>query len=474
MLASSDLVEAVTRQVWGVDPASLPVWRAKLIRFLRFVWVIVRDLFEGQLTLQATSLVYTTLLSLVPLLAVSFSVLKGFGVHNLLEPVLLRTLEPLGEQGGEIARNIIMFVENMRVGVLGALGLGLLIYTVVSLIQKIERAFNYAWRVSRPRSFAQRFSDYLSVIVIGPVLAFSALGATASVMSLTFVQRAREIEALGTLIDETARFVPYLLIIAAFGFVYVLVPNTKVRLSSALVGAVVAGALWQGVGWVFASFVVTSTKYAAIYSSLAILIFFMIWLYLSWLIMLVGASIAFYYQHPEELSTRRRELLLSNRLKERLALAVMYRIGGSHLRGDARWSAETLAREVSVPLEAIESVLAALEANNLLVRTDAEPPGYVPARALEALPIKSLLDAVRRADEDPYLNLAAIVSAPPIEQLARDLDLGVEGVLRDKTLRDLVSEQATGANSVRPPAERSERPGGATAVERPGRETAAK
>jgi membrane protein len=460
VLKSSNLAGLITREVWGVDPATLPFWRAKLTRFLRFVWVIIRDLLEGQLTLQAMSLVYTTLLSLVPLLAVSFSVLKGFGVHNQLEPVLLQMLGPLGEQGVEITHNIIGFVENVKVGVLGALGLGLLIYTVVSLIQKIERAFNYAWRVTRLRPFAQRFSDYLSVIVIGPVLAFSAMGATASVMSLAFVQRAREIEAVGTLIDEGARLVPYLLIIAAFTFVYSFVPNTKVRLRSALVGAVVAGVLWQSVGWVFASFVVNSTKYAAIYSSLAILILFMIWLYLGWLIMLVGATIAFYHQHPEYVATRRRELRLSNRLKERLALTVMYLVGRSHQLGDAKWSSERLAGEVSVPLEAIESVLGALEERDLLIRTDDDPPYFVPARALEAISIKALLDAVRTAEEDPYLNLAEVVAAPPVEGLARELDDGVTKVLHDRTLRDLIGPGKVEPEPAQPPGDNVARAAG--------------
>lgn len=460
MLNSSNLAERVTREVWGADPATLPHWRARLIRLTRFAWVVLRDLFDGQLTLQAMSLVYTTLLSLVPLLAVSFSVLKGFGVHNQLEPVLLHMLEPLGEKGVEITQGIIGFVENVKVGVLGALGLGLLIYTVVSLIQKIERAFNHAWRVTRQRPFAQRFSDYLSVIAIGPVLVFSAMGATASVMSLTFVQRAREIEAVGTLIDEAARLVPYLLIIAAFTFVYIFVPNTKVRLRSALVGAIVAGVLWQSVGWVFAYWGVNLTKLAAIYSGLGILILFMMWLYLGWLIMLVGATIAFYHQHPEYLATRRRELRLSNRLKERLALTVMYLVGHSYYRADAKWSSERLARQVSVPLEAIESVLGALEERDLLLRTDDDPPCYVPARALEAVSIQALLDAVRRAGEDPYLKLAEVVAAPPIDGLVRELDDGLTKVLHDRTLRDLVGPEKVKPEPAQPPADNVARAAG--------------
>ena len=446
----TELKDHLNREIWGVDPESLPFWRAKLTWFLRSIYVITRDLLDGQLTLQAMSLVYATLLSLVPLLALSFSVLKGLGVHkDRLEPMLLSVLEPLGDQGVQINAHIMAFVDNVNVGVLGGLGLGLLLYTVVSLIQKIERAFNYAWRVTRPRPFVQRFRDYVSVIVIGSILAFAALIATASVMSWTVVQQMREIEAVGTLIDESAKLVPYLLIIAAFTFVYIFVPNTKVRLRSALVGAVVAGILWQSVGWVFAIFVAASTRYAAIYSSLAILIMFMIWLYLGWLIMLTGASIAFYHQNPEYLTTRRRRLQLSIRLKERLALLIMYLIGRSYYRGEPAWTADALAEHLSVPMEAIDAILSAMDESKVLVRTDDEICRHVPARDLESIALKQLLAAVRSADEDPYLNLHELKDEPAVDRLAQDIDEGVAGVLGSRTLRDLIRETDPAPGPVR-------------------------
>jgi membrane protein len=222
--------------------------------------------------MRAMSLVYTTLLSLVPLLAVSFSVLKAFGVQNQLEPALLNFLAPLGPKGAELTATIIGFVDNMRVGVLGSVGLALLLYTVVSLIQKVERAFNYTWHVSHNRRFVERFSDYLSVLLIGPVLMFSALGATASILNTSLVLSMAKIPVLGWIIDTGGTLLPYFFAIAAFTFVYVFVPNTRVRLGPAVVGAIVAGVLWQSIGWGFAFFMVGSTNYAAIYSGFAILI----------------------------------------------------------------------------------------------------------------------------------------------------------------------------------------------------------
>ena len=181
--------QAFSVWLWQPDVEQLPTAKAQLIRALRIINQVVNELRSGLLNLRAMSLVYTTLLSLVPLLAVSFSVLKGFGVHNQLEPLLLNLLAPLGTQGEEISARIIEFVDNTRAMALGSLGLGVLIFTVISLMKKIEQAFNHTWHISKQRSFIQRFSHYLSIIVIGPVLIFSALGLMASMLSTTLMQQ---------------------------------------------------------------------------------------------------------------------------------------------------------------------------------------------------------------------------------------------------------------------------------------------
>jgi YihY family inner membrane protein len=213
------------RLIWQADLTGFPAWRAGLIIALRMAAAIGRDLAKGQLTLWAMSLVYTTLLSLVPLLAISFSILKGFGVHNQIEPMLLGLLEPLGSKGVEITERIIEFVDNVKVGVLGSLGFALLFYTVVSLMQKIERAFNTVWHVSQERSLGQRFRDYLSVLVIGPALIFAAVGIGASIASLSIVGTLSAIEPLGSVIKFAGKLIPFLMISGAFSFMYAFIPN---------------------------------------------------------------------------------------------------------------------------------------------------------------------------------------------------------------------------------------------------------
>lgn len=430
----------IDRLVWDVRP-SLSRWTGALLRTLRILYVVVRDLADGQLTLQAMSLVYTTLLSLVPLLAVSFSVLKGFGVHNQIEPLLLNFLAPLGEKGEEIAARVIEFVENMKVGVLGSVGLAMLFYTVISLVQKIERAFNYTWRTSRSRGLTQRFSDYLSVILIGPVLMFAAMGITASVTSTTVVQQLAAVEPFGTAIKIVSQFVPYVLVIAAFTFMYVFIPNTSVRVASALVGAVVAGVLWETTGWAFASFVVSSAKYTAIYSGFAILVMFMLWLYASWLILLIGASIAFYHQHPAYLAAKREELRLSCRVQEKLALSVMLLIGREYYSRRPTWTLDRLAQRLNVPRDAVWGIVNALERRRLLAETGDDPPTYLPIAALETVSIKEVLDAVRSAGEEGHVMSERLVDHEPVEEVLRRIDQGIADALEGLTVKDLALAQ---------------------------------
>ena len=245
---------------------------------LRYVFALLRDMFQGQLMLRSMSLVYTTLLSIVPLIAFSFSVLKGFGKHKDLEPLLFKALEPLGPQGAEITQQIINLVDNVKGGVLGGISLAFFIYTAVSMVQKVEESFNYVWYVAKRRSFARRFTEYMVVMLIGPVVIVVALGMIASLRSNTIIQFFVTSELFGPVFLATSKLTPYLLVTAVFTFVYMYMPNTRVRFRSALVGGVAGGTFWATVSVIFATFVVAATRTQLIYSGFAVAITTLIWL----------------------------------------------------------------------------------------------------------------------------------------------------------------------------------------------------
>ncbi len=430
------------RGLWDVELNSLSRYRVFIIKFLRLLYVAVREFTEGHITLRAMGLVYTTLLSLVPLLAVSFSVLKGFGVHNQIEPLLLNFLTPLGPKGEEISAKVIGFVGNIKVGVLGTLGLSMLFYTVISLIQKIESALNAIWKIKKTRSFARKFSDYTSIILIGPVLIFSAMGLTASVMNTRVLQGIVSVELFGAAIYLAGKIIPYLLVCAAFTFIYSFVPNIKVKFVSALTGGLFAGVLWETTGWGFASFVVASTKYTAVYSGFAILIMFLIWLYLSWLILLVGAEVSFYHQYPQFLTVNKETLLLSNRLKERLAILVMFLIGDNFYHDKKPWNLDSLLNRLNFPLEPVQDVLTTLEDHGFLLETGDDPPAFLPAKDLEKIKLRELLSSVRIAEETSYAIEDKFMSNTKIDLIMQKVDSAIDDVLADETLKSLIVKRS--------------------------------
>ncbi len=433
-------IAQLRRELWKSDEQPSPLWRRVFARAMLIAYAVVRDLIDGQLTLRAMSLVYSSLLSLAPLIAVSFSVLKAFGVHNQLKPALQSMLEPLGEEGGKITTNILNFVENIQVGVLGSMGLALLFYTVVSLMQKVETSFNYTWRVTQPRTFAQRFSDYLSVLMIGPVLIFAALGVTGSLLNNSVVEYLSDIGPLGSVIHFATSLLPYVLIIAAFTFIYSFIPNTKVHILAALSGGVISGILWETLGWGFASFVVTSAQYTAIYSAFASLMFFLIWLYLGWLILLTGASIAFYVQNPDYTLTPRNGLHLSLDQRTKIALAIMHKISGDFYAGRAMSTAGELAAALNVSEAVMLQVLDTLQQQQLLAQSGDARPQYLPASPIENMTVKTVLDAVRYAHENKELTRRQLPLDPAIEQLFVAIDQNLSQLLDSTTLKQLAVE----------------------------------
>lgn len=444
MLNISRYVEDCSQWLWRDQLETLERPKRTAVWFLRILAVLRRDLADGQLTLHAMSLVYTTLLSLVPLIAFSFSVLKGLGVHNRLEPLLVESLNTLGPRGDELAQRIMGFVENVRADVLGSVGLAVLIYLIISLVQKIEASFNYVWRVQQPRGLRQRFSDYLSVILIGPVLIAAALGITASLSSSELALQLLAVQPLGWLAVQGGKLLPYFIVIGTFAFVYVFIPNTKVYWRNAFLGGLIAGVLWQSAGWVFTNFIAGSSKYIAIYSSFAIVLTSMIWLYLSWLILLVGASVAYYAQNPQQLTRHRIRRLLSNELRETLALEIMYRVGKSfHERGKL-WDMGSLSEELRVPGDTLETVTTRLENQGLLLVTEPPETGFVPGTDISSLTLEDIIGAVRRDDPEQDHDSRRVSVSPSVKNVMDKLVQAGRDQLADATLRDIILDNGKG------------------------------
>jgi len=405
---------------------------------LRYLYAVIRDLMSGQLTMRAMSLVYTTLLSVVPLLAFSFALLKGFGVFEQLEPFLADLLSPLGEQGEEITAQILGLVDNVQGSVLGGIGLAFFVYTAISAVQKIEESFNYVWYVPKPRSFARRFSEYLIVLLVGPLVMVTAIGIITTIQSNAAVQYLINNDQLGSAVLLAGKMVPYLLISGVFTFLYMFMPNTKVNLKSALVGGVAGGFMWATMGAMFTAFILYSTRTLQIYAGFAVAITTLVWLYLNWLILLIGAQVAFYHQRPAFLRIGRREPRLSNSLRERLALNIMYLVGQAFRKSHGDVTLSQIGQQLRISSIALSQIVNAMESAGLLITTDKET--LLPGREMSRIFLSDVMAVVRTAGETGS-------DEPPrwtdgINSIGGELDNAVSGVIGNRSLADLLDDLA--------------------------------
>ena len=422
--------------VWGDMLRKYGLPGRVVLGVLRNAYAVLRDIFSGQLTLRAMSLVYTTLLSIVPLIAVSFSALKAFGVHKDIEPHLYGVLQPLGPKGAEITDYVMNLVNNVNGNVLGGIGFIFFIYNAISMVQKIENSFNYVWYVSKPRSFATRLVEYSTVLIVGAIAVGLAIKALAEFSKDKLVVSMQENVALAPMFTVTDRLIPYVITISIFTFLYKFMPNTKVKLRSAVVGGVAAGFLWATTSMVFAAFLANSTNRQAIYASFAIAITALIWLYLNWLILLIGAQIAFYFQNPAYLRIGRREPRLSNSMRERVALNIMYLVGKEFRSPTAGIDMQSLSRTLRIPSITLAPIAVGLEANGLITTNEKE--FILPGREMSRILLSDILAIVRHQGEtgshrDPQWD--AVIS-----EIGSSLDDAVDQTLSDKSLAELLDD----------------------------------
>lgn len=419
-------------------PASLGTGRAaRLLRALRYPYAVVRDLSRGDINLRAMGLVYTTLLSLIPLAAFSFAILKIFGARSDLQPVVYQLFSALGPAGAtEVTSRVMEFANSVSGGVLGSVGFALLAWTLVGTIKKVEDSFNFVWRVQQARSFARRVSEYMTLIVVGPVILVVFIGMSRRALESAPIRVLGHLPLLDMLTAAGVKLAPYVVVSASFTALYLFIPNTRVRWRPALIGALVAGVAWAAVGRGFTALVVHSTRLTIVYAGFAFVVAALLWTYFGWLILLAGAQLSFYIQNPTYLRLGLQELKLSSIEVEQLALRLMYFVGRTYVTGGKRWSVNGLAMELGLPGIAVAQMVTTLETAGLLVVT--EDDELLPARDIGHIPVVEILE-IARNQRTGYFS-PRTVFIPPVDRLIATIDEARRSRCGDLTLRDLVQE----------------------------------
>jgi membrane protein len=419
-------------------PASTrPGLLALLIRTLSYPYAVVRDLWRGDINLRAMGLVYTTLLSLIPLLAFSFAILKVFGAHRGLQPIVYEFFRPVGDQAAaQLTRRVMLFADRVSSGIVGSVGFALLAWTLLGTIKKVEDSFNFLWRVEQPRSFARRIVEYLTLLVVGPVLLVAFIGLSQATIASAPVQEVAKMPFLQRLPGTLIAVAPYVMVTAFFTGMYKFVPNTRVQWRPALIGALGGGVLWAAVGKMFTTFVVYSTRLTVVYAGFAIIVVALVWTYLGWLILLAGAQLSFYIQNPTYLRLGLQELRLSCVELEQLALKMMYFVAQMHVTGGRRWTVNRIARELQLPGIAVAKMARALERAGLVMITDDNE--LVCARDIGRITVYEILDLARNQRSGHITPRNTPIAA--VDRLTANLDEQRRERCGELTLRDLLEE----------------------------------
>lgn len=358
-----------------------------LIAWLRFV---AASFIRNSCFMLAASLSYATVLSLVPLLAVAFSAAKGFGIYEA--PYLREALMRLTAEKAEVVDAVLGYIQNTNVKALGFIGVATLFITSVSLITSMESAFNLIWRAPPRRGLWSRFSNHVTVILVCPLFVLAAFSLSATLQNAAIVQWMREIELVNRALTLALTALPTAMVCVALFVVYAFLPNTKVRACSALAGAVTAGVAWQSIQALYIRYQIGVTGYNAIYGSFAQIPLLLVWLYVSWLIVLAGAELAYAAQNFARVAgeDEARGWSVARRREAALALALL--LAGRAEDRSGPLTAHEAARELGLPLALAEEELSRLARAGaaLRVATEAGNGGYALAGAPDRITVSEV------------------------------------------------------------------------------------
>lgn len=341
--------------MWSRDTTEDSRWKRAAIAALKWLIILFDGVNKDKLFLRASALTYTTILSIVPFLAVAFSVLKGLGFQNTtyIREILLEVAA--GRE--QIVDTIIEYINKTNVSTLGAVGTGFLFFTVISLLSNIENSFNIIWGAKRARPIGRKIADYVSVSLVFPVLIVVAISVTATLQNNEFVQSILSYSLMSRLYLLSLKALPYFAVWAALAFLYNFFPNTKVRLLPSVMGAVLAGTIWQIAQWFYVEFQVGVARSNAIYGSFAQLPIFLVWLYASWVIVLLGAEMCFTFQNFRLHDKEAKYETLSEEERQRVGLALLIALAQNFLSHDKPPSMRDLADRLELPRFLVEEIL---------------------------------------------------------------------------------------------------------------------
>jgi membrane protein len=397
----TNAVNFITVDIWRLRLEDLPFGKSFAVKQLRIILLALRGFDEDRCFSRAASLTFNTLLSIVPVVAILFGVAKGFGFESMLRRELPQKFP--GEAQQEVLTKVFEFAESLleatKGGVIAGIGMVILFWSVINVLSHIEAALNDIWEIKESRTWGRKFSDYLAIMLLSPL--FILLSSSATVYITTQITAlTSQIKLLGffsPVIFFSLKMIPYVLIWILFTIIYVLMPNTRVKIKAGFFAGMVAGTIFQIAQWGYISFQIGVARYGAIYGSFAALPLFLIWVNISWWVVLFGAELSFANQNVDTYEYEPDSNKVSPAFKMVLTLQIAHLLIRNFANGIRPLTDTEISSQLRMPIRLVHNILYDLVNSKVITQSRTREGGefgYQPACDINTLTIKSVVDAI--------------------------------------------------------------------------------
>lgn len=392
-----NIIKFITIDIWRIRLADLPDRKALFIKIQRIIILTVRGFKNDDCGLRASALTFYTLLSFVPIFAILFGIFKGFGLQDKLQELIIENFQEHQEVMNQVVEYSNTLLANTQGGIIAGIGIVLLLWSVVKLLNSVEETLTDIWKVQYPRSFSRKFSNYLAILFLAPLGLIISSGATIFV-KLQLESLSQHFEILGfisTFISIILQFLPYVVMWTLFALMYIMMPNVKVKFKSAVYAAIIAGSIYQLTQFLFVTFQVGVASYNAIYGSFAVLPLFLFWIQISWIIFLFGAEISFALQNISHYEYEADTKNISFEHKNKISLAIAHLVVTKFKDGENALTSSEIAFQLGIPILLTKKIISEFVETNLFARVitkDEEVYAYQPAMDINLFTIQYVLD----------------------------------------------------------------------------------
>jgi membrane protein len=390
--------------IWRIRDKSFSSRKSILIRSIRVVLLAFRGFKEDRILLRASALTYFSALSVVPVAAMAFGIAKGFGFEKRIREEIEQNFE--GHK--EVMEWVIRFSENLLAnineGLIAGIGVAILLWSVMRVLSVIEGSFNDIWQVIKPRPLSRKFSDYLSLMILAPVLIILSSGLNVFIQQ--FASITAEYQLLAPFVKSLLKILPVLVIWILFAIIYIVMPNTRVKVKNAIIPAIIAGSLFQLLQWGYIEFQVGVSRYSAIYGSFAALPLFLIFLQLSWQVVLFGAELSFAHQNVDDYAFEEESLKISHSYKRVLTLMVVHHIVRLFAEGKYAPTPKQITKNLDIPVRLVRNIIDLLLEAGVLSELATDDPKvfrYQPAFDINKISVSSVVEKLDHLGENDFM-----------------------------------------------------------------------